>query len=154
VLYQYTCNNKKRAVGANARADQFVHPYLEPLPNRRFFRAVATMVGRALVVKFSIHRTADMPRQLANRLQRQLDRLALNDRYASEVNVFVISIQDGLRRAYGAGHSLQRVRVFLADTAATQRRNFGRNDWRYALLNALIRCREFCDGGFSRIGVR
>jgi hypothetical protein len=150
-----TCNNKKRAVGAAVSKEQFIHPYLERLPNRRFFHARAVMIGRALVVRFSIQRTFGLTAPLFGRLKRQIERLELESRYASEINVFVVGLQDGLKLAYGnGGGNLPRVRRYLRDTAATHKRNFGKNDWRYALLMALLECDAFCGGGFALIGVR
>jgi hypothetical protein len=146
-----TCNNKKRAIAEDAPNRQFVHAYLDDIPNERFLATEVVITGAGITFEFRIERTPGMSAELHQRLVFQVGRLELNRRYRAEVNLFWTSQEVSLGDAYGSDSNLLRVREFLVRSAAVMERRFGLNDWRTALLLDCSAVDAFCDGGFRRM---
>lgn len=131
------CNNAKRTVvpglapGAPAG---FIHPYFETLPDCDFLIADVDYVQGSLRVAYRID-PPDLDPRLFAKLQFQIDRLKLNERYPQRINSFLSEQRTGILTAARAGEAV--VRDFLAKAAGDMADDFGRNDWRVALLRAL-----------------
>lgn len=147
-----TCNKKKYTVAETEPTKQFLHTYLEALPNEIFFIADVALdpAPGGLRVNYRIEQSAAMSIELAERLRFQIDRLGLNDRYKKEINTYLSSLEVALKDAYGLDKSADRIRLFLLKSADSSEIRFGRNDWRTALLRGLAVCNDFCNGGFVR----
>jgi hypothetical protein len=142
------CNGKKRAVAGDAPPEQFTHVYFDELPADSFLVAnIDVSIAGGLQTEFSIAQCAGMINDLHARLQFQIQRLGLNDRYQGQVNLFVMSQQQGIEDAAAAGAESLRVWLIRAYTSHAQR--YGLNDWRSALLRALAQSDEFCNGGYA-----
>ncbi|MDP3937974.1 MAG: HNH endonuclease signature motif containing protein [Deltaproteobacteria bacterium] len=131
------CNNAKRAIVPgldDATAPGFIHPYFQTLPDQDFLRADALYVDGALQVSFRID-AANIDPILAAKLQFQLDRLKLNERYPKRINTYLSEQRVGILQVGTIGEAA--LRTFLEASATSLSNDFGRNDWRVALLRAL-----------------
>lgn len=138
-----SCNNAKRRIipgAAHAYGPGLIHPYFQPLPNVDFLVAEVTFVGGALEVTFQIDPT-HVP-AIADKLQFQLDRLKLNDRYPKQINKFLSEQRTAILMFDDLGSEL--LSEFLIRSAADLANSFGRNDWRPALIRALSQNDQFC----------
>lgn len=144
------CNNAKRSVVPGA-ANGFIHPYFQKLPEKDFLTAEVAFMDHALVVTFRVE-PAELDDALASKLQFQLDRLSLNDRYAKQINIFL----SGQRHALLFIHEREPALTgsYLSNSAASLAKAFGRNDWRVALLRALAQDAAFCADPASYVGRR
>ncbi|WP_027035201.1 HNH endonuclease [Mesorhizobium ciceri] len=141
-----SCNNVKRThVGAGD--DELVHAYFDELPDEDFLVADITMTGTALVATFIINPVGIDP-VLAARLQFQLERMQLNQRYPKQINIFLFGQRTGMLQVYAAGGGTA-LRAFLVAAAADLDRDFEKHDWRAALMRGLADCNAFCDGGIT-----
>ena len=143
----HLCNHRKLAGFAEPGAMGFVHAYFDLLPDVQFLHAGIELHDATLSVDFSIDETAAALGNLGERLTSIHRRLALNDRYRAEVNLYLsghaISLH-GVHRANGAAG----VRDYLLAQAKYEVTRFYRNHWRPTLLTALSQHAEFCDSGF------
>ena len=144
------CNQIKGAAAPQMPAQRFVHAYLETLPSVRFLRATALIENNGLVVEYDVDPGADLPDLLRERLEYQLQRLRLNERYAREINTYLISHTTALRLCFDSNRA-EGVRSFLKQQTETEFARFHRNHWRPVLLLALSNHQDFCDGGFLNI---
>lgn len=138
-----SCNNAKRKIVPgvpHAYGPGLIHPYFELLPDVEFLLAEVTFVGGALEVTFQIDPT-QVP-AVADKLQFQLDRLKLNDRYPKQINKFLSEQRTAILMFESLGSAL--LTEFLIRSAADLADSFGRNDWRPALVRALSQNDEFC----------
>lgn len=148
------CNNAKRTVVPGmgpAQGPGLIHAYFQALPEIDFLKANVTFVAGALEVRFEIDATQVDP-GLATKLQFQLDRLKLNTRYRGQINIFLSEQRTAMlmfRELEAAlfGQYLSR----CADNLAGQ---FGRNDWRVALLRALSANPGFCAAPQDYLGAQ
>ena len=144
------CNQIKGAAVPQTPAQRFVHAYLETLPSVRFLRATALIENNGLVVEYDVDPGADLPDLLRERLEYQLQRLRLNERYACEINTYLISHTTALRLRFDS-NGAEGVRSFLKQQAETEFVYFHLNHWRPVLLLALSNHQDFCDGKFRDI---
>jgi hypothetical protein len=146
------CNNAKRAVvpgmGA-ANGPGLIHAYFQTLPDLDFLKADLAFEAGSLDVTFRIDANFMDP-VLAAKLQFQLDRLKLNERYAKQVNKFISEQRTAVLmfKEYGAGA----LSDYLHRCAASLVVSFHRNDWRVALLRALAEAPHFCDAPEMYLG--
>jgi hypothetical protein len=147
----HECNSKKRTADGRRRLERFIHAYFDVLPEERFLVAVVSLLDRALLVDFRIERTPLLREELYERLQFQVTRLCLQDRYRAEVNVFLASQEVSFLEAFGAERDGDRLRDFLLRSAAALAGRFGLNDWRPALMRGLAGSPEFYSGGFVEV---
>jgi len=145
------CNNAKRQHVGGA-ADEFVHPYFDTLPNVSFLVATVTMRGAALSATFSID-PAGLTADLAASLDFQMDRMRLNARYKKQLNLFLFSQRTGMLEVYDSGGAIG-LKRYLERSASDLAQDFGRNDWRAALMRGLARSTAFCGGGAKRYFAR
>ena len=143
----HLCNHRKLAGFAEPGEMGFVHAYFDLLPDIQFLHTEIDLDGATLCVEFSIDGTDAALGDLGNRLINIHKRLALNDRYRAEVNLYLagqaISLH-GVHAAKGAAG----VRAYLLAQARYEVGRFYRNHWRPTLLSALAEHTEFCDSGF------
>ena len=144
------CNQIKGGVVPESPAHQYVHTYLEVLPPIRFLRATVLIESGGLVVEFDVDPGAGLPDLLRDRLEHQLQRLRLNERYAREVNTYLAGHITALRRCLNS-NGAEDVKFFLRQQAEIEFACFHRNHWRPVLLLALSSHQDFCDGGFLDI---
>jgi len=132
------CNTAKRTVvpgQADGEAPGFIHPYFQVLPDRDFLKADVRFETGALEVAFRIDPT-DIEAPLAARLQFQLDRLKLNERYPKRINGYLSEQRVAILQIRTAGGDAL-LRAFLENSANSLAALRGRNDWHVALLRAL-----------------
>lgn len=138
------CNNAKRAVVPTVGgAAGFIHPYFEELPNVAFMKADVIFAAGSLDVTFRIDATALGP-ALAQMLQYQLDRLKLVERYHRQVNKFLFEQRTAILMFAEMGLTPHELSLYFTKSAISLARNFGRNDWRAVLFNALAANAGFC----------
>jgi hypothetical protein len=131
------CNNAKRTHVPeldNANAPGFFHPYLQILPDQDFLCADVDFTEGALRISFRIE-TAGLDPVIAAKLQFQIDRLKLNERYPKRINTFLSEQRVGILMVMPLGEVS--VRELLTASANSMADDFGRNDWRVALLRGL-----------------
>jgi len=147
-----TCNKKKYTVAADEPTKQFLHVYLESLPDEVFFFADVAIdpASGALKVFFRIEKSASMSDEMEQRLRFQIDRLDLNSRYSKEINTYLSSLETALEDAFGKENNIDKLKDFILRSCNSSERKFGKNDWRTALLSGLAMCDEFLNGGFRR----
>lgn len=137
------CNNAKRAVVPgldDALAPGFIHPYFQIPPAQDFLKADIDYVGGALQVRFRVD-PAGLDAALAAKLQYQVDRLKLNERYPKRINTFLSEQKVGILQMAVLGEAA--VRTFLVASANSLAGAFGTNDWRVALLRGLAASPDF-----------
>ncbi len=145
------CNNaKRRHVGGPA--DEFVHPYFDDLPHADFLVATVTMRGASLSTNFSVDAAGLTPDQSAS-LSFQMNKLRLNSRYKKQVNLFLFSQRTGMLEVFDK-RGAQGLRQYLTESAQDLAQDFGRNDWRAALMRGLLQSAVFCNGGMKRYFAR
>lgn len=139
------CNNAKRAVYPGMPAAQgpgLIHAYFQPLPDEDFLHADTIFAADGtLLVTFRIH-NPNMHPGLAAKLQFQLDRLKLNDRYRAQVNKYLSEQRTAMLMLHAAGAAV--FSEFLERSSAALIASYGRNDWRVALLRTLATNPNFC----------
>ena len=139
------CNNAKRAVYPGMPAAQgpgLIHAYFQPLPDVEFLHADTVFgVDGALSVTFRIDNPGMDPLLFA-KLQFQLDRLKLNDRYRAQVNKYLYEQRTGVLTIHAIGEELFSEYLEKSSTALVG--FYGRNDWRGALLRTLAANPDFC----------
>ncbi len=148
----HPCNKIKRVFTASSD-ESLIHPYFDELPDGVFLIARTEVpVAGGLVATFDINMSADPTSEVLERAQFQLDLFKLNKRLPSDINVFLAGLGEALRYLYASGtvEASAAVSGLLAATATSHAANFGKNDWRTALLRSLAENTEFCAGGFER----
>ena len=146
------CNTAKRAIVPGVSPGPgLIHPYFEDLPDLDFLSADVTFVAGSLDVVFTIDQKLIAP-ALAAKLQFQLDRLKLNDRYTSQINKFIHEQRTAIMMLHESGSG--NVKKFLLNSAASLAISFHRNDWRAALMRALASTPEFCAHPEAYLGER
>ncbi|KSB91123.1 hypothetical protein AS593_06055 [Caulobacter vibrioides] len=135
------CNNAKRAVApGDAAAPGFIHPYFQALPDQDFLTATASFADGALQVHYQVDPVGLAP-PLAAKLQYQVDRLKLNERYRQRINTYLSEQRVAILGMARLGEAA--VRDFLLASAGSLAQDRGRNDWRVALLRALAADADF-----------
>lgn len=144
------CNQIKGVTAALNAAEQFIHLYFEPLPNDQFLRALVSVDNGGLCVTFDVNPTVAIPNLLRERLTHQFQRLRLNDRYAKELNTYLVGHVTALNTCFDAigAHGVSQ---FLDSQAEVESRYFYPNHWRPVLLKALAQHNEFCSGVFRTV---
>lgn len=143
----HLCNHRKLAGFAEPGEMGFVHAYFDLLPDVQFLHAEVELDGGALSVEFSIVKDDVALGDLGERLANVHQRLALNDRYRAEVNLYLSSQAISVHGAYAA-KGAPGVRSHLLAQARYEVSRFYRNHWRPTLLFALAEHAAFCEGGF------
>lgn len=147
------CNNAKRTVVPGmgpAHGPGLIHAYFQPLPDQDFLRAAVSFVDGALEVEFHVD-GAGMDPDLAAKLQFQLDRLKLNERYRKQINKFLSEQRTAMLMFNALGAGL--FGDYLVRSANALSDSYGRNDWRVALLRALSADAAFCAAPGLYLGV-
>jgi len=144
----HTCNNKKRTVTGEKEEERFIHVYYEDLPDTAIIKAITSFKDKKLSIEFEMD-LSSLPILKAKQLSFQFERINLNFRLKKEVNVYLFSMIEALKDAYGIDKNISRVKDFLSRQALSNSKAFGINDWRAILLYSLSECDEFCDNGFE-----
>ncbi len=148
------CNNAKRTIVPGVQTGPgLIHAYFQGLPDAVFMRADVDFAGGALNVTFRIEPAALTP-ALAEMLQFQLVRLKLNERYPRQINKFLSEQRTAMLMFKELGLPSVELTKYLLRSAASLAGNFGRNDWRTALLEALAANEMFCAAPDDYLGVR
>jgi hypothetical protein len=142
----HVCNKKKAALASPDPHEHIAHVYLDRFPKKRFLVAAIALRSSAIRVSFSVQQCSGMSAELCARLNFQIARFALEARYQREVLSFLTSQQSGIQDA--ARHGAPSLKTWLRRTHTSLKRSYGLNDWRTALVYALARSDEFCEGGF------
>jgi hypothetical protein len=138
------CNNAKRTVVPGhgpAHGPGLIHAYFQTLPDQDFLKADVIFANGALEVSFRVDVTT-LAVGLAAKLQFQLDRLKLNERYPKQVNKFLSEQRTAMLMLKELGSNL--LSEYLLRSAHSLSASYGRNDWRVALLRALSADAAFC----------
>lgn len=137
------CNNAKRRIVPGAGAAHgpgLIHPYFETLADVDFLVADVIFAGSALEVTYRVD-PAQVP-AVAAKLQFQLERLKLNERYRKQINKFLNEQRTAVLMFNDMNPAL--LSEFLCRSAVNLGRSFGRNDWRPVLVRALSANEDFC----------
>lgn len=144
------CNNAKRTVvPGTAASPGLIHAYFQNLPDVDFLVADVSLPGGGLDVSYRIDPALIDP-VLATKLQYQLDRLKLNERYVKQINKFVNEQRAAILMFDGLGPGL--LAAYLEKNAQSLAASFHRNDWRAALFRALAANPVFCDDPHAYLG--
>lgn len=138
------CNSAKRTIVPEASSDPgLIHAYFQELPDAEFMYADIDFDDGALDVTFRIK---FLPRDtpLAAMLEFQLNRLKLHQRYRRQINKFLFEQRTAIVQFKERGLPPAELASYLRRSAASLADNFGRNDWRPALLRALAASEGFC----------
>jgi hypothetical protein len=148
IPYCHTCNKRKLADEGADESSRFVHAYYDNLPkDKQFLIADAWIEGEGLQCRFSIEHVPGITDAMHKRLSNQISRIGLDDRVIDELFDYLIPFD--LEGIYKDG-SEEAVIIFFEKTASRLQKSYGLNDWRPVVMQALGKCREFCDGGFSK----
>ena len=148
VAYCHKCNNKKRTVDGIDPNERFIHPYFSKLPvNEQFLFADVSLVNNALSISLRIEQINGISDLILTQMEFQMNRVNLKRRLVKTLNVHLSSIAGYIERDYQIGGHLA-VAEGIRFNAKAQKKIFGLNHWRYAILIALANCQDFCDGGF------
>ncbi len=147
------CNNAKRAVVAGGAFAGFIHTYFEPLPDATFLHADIVFADGTLDVAFRIL-PGLVSAAVEAKLTYQLERLKLNARYQSQINKFLSEQRTSITMIRQGLVGSLTLAEFLDRSAAALAVNFGRNDWRPVMLQALALNGEFCDQPELYLGER
>lgn len=142
----HACNNIKRAKAGDTATSQFSHVYFGQRPTEPFLTADITVSERGIVVTYSIHKTPDLEQEEFERLNFQFNALELNQRYVSQINLFLGSQRTAIEDY--ASISTEALKQFFRRSYDNQTRDFGLNHWQTVLLKALAESDEFCSGGY------
>jgi hypothetical protein len=138
------CNNAKRTIVPGVGAGPgLIHPYFEALPDVAFMRANVVFNAGSLDVTFRIEDAMLAP-ALAQMLRYQLIRLKLDDRYPRQINKFLFEQRTAIMMFREMGLPSVALATYFTRSAISLAKNFGRNDWRAALLDALAANADFC----------
>ena len=146
------CNNAKRKVVpgvAPAHGPGLIHPYYQALPDTIFLNANIEFANGALNATFFID-PSDIDADLAAKLQFQIDRLKLNDRYPAQINKFISEQRTAILHCREGG--AEALKDYLHKCVASLAHSFHLNDWRVALLRALADTPEFCAAPDTYLG--
>lgn len=139
------CNNAKRTVYPGmpaANGPGLIHAYFQPLPDEDFLHAdIIFGADGTLSVTFRIDNPGIDP-VLVGKLQFQLDRLKLNERYRAQVNKYLSEQRTGMLMIHSTSAEL--FREYLEKSSVALVATYGRNDWRVALLRNLAANPDFC----------
>lgn len=136
------CNNAKRAI-VPGTGPGLPHAYFETLPATPFFIADVAFIEGTLDVTFRIDPVGLDP-ALAARLDFQLTRLKLNDRYRGQINKYLFEQRAAILMFKSMGLSADGLAAFFSRSADMLAASDGQNDWRVALLRALAGRADFC----------
>jgi len=138
------CNRAKGTLQPKA-GHGVIHPYFQELPEgETFFHADVTYENGKLTVTFRIDNPALDP-ALLQRLQFQMGRLKLNERYPSAINIFLFSLKPGFMYLKGTADEKERLRTLLLEHADSYDQDMKPNHWRSALMRGLAACEPFLD---------
>ena len=138
------CNRAKGTLVPSELCDKrFIHAYFQVLPDVKFMCAEAKIIDEALVVTFRID-AKKINVALANILQFQLDRLMLNDRYRTQINIFLSAQRTGMLLFKDAGFPARQMTKYLRLSAKSLANKHGSSDWRVALMDGLAANKKFC----------
>lgn len=148
----HLCNHRKLAGFAEPGELGFVHAYFDLFPDVQFLQVDVELVGAALTATFSVDAPAVAVGDLGERLENIHTKLALNDRYRAEMNLFLAGQAIALHGAHLA-RGAPGVQAHLRGQARYETGRFYRNHWRPTLLYALAEHETFCNGGFADVFV-
>ena len=131
------------------QGENFIHTYLDRLPDVDFIRAVVALEGAALLVDFQVVEDS-LSSEMSARLTHQMAQLRLKERYRREVNTYISGHAVALHLCYNAGGKTGVIK-FLVAQANHEAQRFHRNHWRPVLLKALAEHDAFCDQGFAEV---
>lgn len=143
------CNGHKPRKPRKKATHQHINAYLEDLSFCDFFVADIDISNGAVLATFKIEKRKGMSEEMLHRLKQHLKDFKLDERYPSQVNIFLASQQVSLDDSFRAGGA-EGVKEFLTRCATANVKSFGVNDWRGALFTGLAKSNEFCDGGFYK----
>ena len=141
------CNKDKRVLGGNIPASQFVHAYLEDIPEVRFLTTDTSLQDSKLSVNIGVDPTAAISPALSQRLSYQLSHLKLNLRYRREINIYLGGFSPHWHPLYQS-KGPDSISEWLTRQSAYEANRYHLNDWRTLVFQGLAVHQGFCDGGF------
>ena len=145
----HDCNHLKNRSASADPNRAFMHLYFERLPVQ-LLRVDIDIQNGALLAQYSVDPAANLSAEARARVGHQIERLRLNDRYAREINPYIISHATAVRMCFESGGA-ESVESFLIEQAAVEAGAFHANHWRPLLLRALANHVGFCSGECSNI---
>ena len=104
-----------------------MHLYFERLPVQ-LLRVDIDIQNGALLAQYSVDPAANLSAEARARVGHQIERLRLNDRYAREINPYIISHATAVRMCFESGGA-ESVESFLIEQAAVEAGAFHANHW-------------------------
>ncbi len=129
-----TCNHDK---GEKSYTD-FVHPYYQHFPDTDFLVADCKIVKNSVVATFKVDRPALGDNVLAGKIEKQMGHICLRSRLQKAITEFLSQIF-----LCFDGDTDEKLRKFMYIYAGKVKKQYGRNDWRTALVRGLINCSQF-----------
>ncbi|MGB9102097.1 MAG: HNH endonuclease signature motif containing protein [Stenotrophomonas indicatrix] len=130
--------------------ENYVHAYLDHLPNENFIVAKPSIKESSLVVGYEVGEENSLPELMRKRISFQIKKLNLNERYEAEISTLLTGHSISLRVIYEIGGAAS-VSRFLVKQAEVEQSAFHRNHWRPTLLFALSEHQDFIEGGFANL---
>ena len=130
------CNKEKNDVDPS----EFIHAYYEHIPRVVFLLATCRVVLGKIIPRFTIEQAALKDNVLAHRLNTQMKHIKLRARLQKASQEFFMKLFRG-----AAINSDKELRSYLEDRLKKYENgefpyDYGRNDWRTALLRGLLAC--------------
>jgi hypothetical protein len=148
VPYCHVCNKRKLAATGVNPEERFIHAYYELLPNDvQFLFAKVWIEGKGLQCELEIRPIPELSAQVIRQMNFQMGRVKLVDRLIKEFFDYLTPMASYIQLDYQTGGQAL-VAANLEHSARNLHKQFGLNDWRQAVMQALASCVEFCDGGF------
>lgn len=144
------CNRSKGHKVGVAPEAQLLHSYFHHLPDEEVLVARVSLNG-GVVVRHEIVQTANLDVATHSRALFHFQRLKLAQAYRKATNQELGDRVPALKLIYGPDGDANGVRNYLQIEAESARQSRGLNDWKTALLLALSRHNDFCNGGFELI---
>lgn len=144
------CNDKKSAAYAQAGIGFFLHAYLDTIPRRvRFLYAEVCVQDGTVVVAFCVRPPKSLDVALRQRIVTHYQKLNLTTLYQSEAVNEICERRGHIKNMIDNGVSIRGVSKYLRQDARSIALVKGRNYWRYALLDAMARDSNICEGAFE-----
>lgn len=146
----WQCNHAKGRNYARNSETSYLHVYFDVITeNDRFLFADLEVLPLGLKIRYFVAPPVSLSERLRKRLTSHFERLDLASYYLKEGINEVTERCDSVEAQLMAGGPCA-VRTYLRQEMASVAAARGVNYWRYAILDAMARSEEICDGSFLR----
>ncbi|RAL31642.1 HNH endonuclease [Rhodococcus sp. AQ5-07] len=141
-LNRYKCEKGERL---------FLHPYFDRLPSGSvpFVKATLTF-AKSVIIKFELVQIPGIGNDIWKILRNQFEALGLPARYTLDATREMQSMKDAFYVYYSRGGDT--LVDYIQVQLGTKSNAFGPNHWLPVMLKAIAESKEFCSGGFKKLG--